>query len=446
MAVTEPGPTGATGPTPAATTGAGPIGAGATGAGGRLFAGAAVVDITPSVGGSLAGFAARRSPSAGVHDPLLGTAVAVSDGVTTSVVICADLIALDPDTTRRIARDLHERTGIPEERVAVAVTHTHAGPAVTRGGIGGVADPVYVEDACARLVGVAVTALGRLAPAVLRRGCGELHGVAHNRRGGVLTDPAVPLLRLEREDGEPVATVFSHACHPVTLGPDNLRLTADWPGYARRHVESAIGGVAMFLQGCCGQLNTGHSAHDSLRGTGPDPGRTFEAAHRIGTQVAEAALAAGTEPVTGPVSVTATVVELPLGDPLPPGELRALADEDGGLWTGWALAQLDDPGPATVEVQVAVHRWGGVPLVFLPCEPFVELALELRAALGDPGLLVAGYTGGVPGYLPYPETHYDAGGYEIQEAHRAYGLRAAFTPDAGRLVLAAATSLAGEGA
>ncbi|MFC4120432.1 neutral/alkaline non-lysosomal ceramidase N-terminal domain-containing protein [Nonomuraea zeae] len=410
----------------------------------RLLAGAAVADITPPAGGSLAGYAARVSASTAVHDPLLATAVAVSDGATTSVVICADLIALDPDTTRRIARDVHERTGIPAERVAVAVTHTHAGPAVTRGGIGGVADPRYVEDACARIAGAGVAALAALEPAVLRRGCGTVHGVATNRRGGTLVDPAVPVVRLERENGEPIATVFSHACHPVTLGPDNLQLTADWPGYARRHLESGIGGVILFLQGCCGQLNTGHTALDSLRATEPQPGRTFEAAQRIGVQVGQAALEAATEPVLGPVSVAATPVELPLGDPLTPGELRALADEPGGIWTGWARAQLADTGPASVEVQVAVHRWGGVPLVFLPGEPFVEFAVELRAALGDPGLLVAGYTGGVPGYLPYPETHYAEGGYEICEAHRAYGPRAAFTPEAGRLVMAAARRLAAE--
>ncbi|GAA3548812.1 hypothetical protein GCM10022419_031420 [Nonomuraea rosea] len=414
------------------------------GEGVRLFAGAAVADITPPVGGSLAGYAARASGSTAVHDPLLATAVAVSDGVTTSIVISCDLIALDPDTTRRIAGDVQERTGIPAGRVAVAVTHTHAGPAVTRGGIGGVADPRYVGDACARIAGAAVAALGALEPAVLRRGCGTLHGVSANRRGGTLTDPAVPVVRLERENGEPIATVFSHACHPVTLGPDNHRITADWPGYARRHLESRIGGVALFLQGCCGQLNTGHTALDSLRAAEPQPGRTFEAAERIGAQVGEAVLAAGTEPAAGPVSVAATRVELPLGDPLTPGELRALAAEPDGIWTGWARAQLAGTGPAAVEVQVAVHRWGGVPLVFLPGEPFVEFAVELRAALGDPGLLVAGYTGGVPGYLPYPETHYAAGGYEICEAHRAYGLRAAFTPDAGRQVMAAARALAGE--
>ncbi|MEO3805918.1 neutral/alkaline non-lysosomal ceramidase N-terminal domain-containing protein [Nonomuraea sp. B1E8] len=409
-----------------------------------LLAGAAVADITPRPGGSLAGYAARTSASTAVHDPLLATAVAVSDGTTMSVVICADLVALDPDTTRHIAGDLRERTGIPEERVAVAVTHTHAGPAVTRGGIGGVADPSYVRHACSRIVAAAEAALDAMAPAVLRRGSGTLDGVASNRRGGTLTDPVVPVVRLEREGGEPIATVFSYACHPVTLGPDNLQVTADWPGYARRHVESRAGGVAVFLQGCCGQLNTGHTALDSLRRAEPQPGRTFEAAERIGTLVGEAALGAATAPAAGPVSVAAARVELPLGEPLPPDRLRELADEPGGIWAAWARAQLAGTGPAAVEVQVAVHRWGGVPLVFLPGEPFVEFAVELRAALGDPGLLVAGYTGGVPGYLPYPEAHYEAGGYEICEAHRAYGLRAAFTPEAGRLVMAAATALAGE--
>ncbi|MEO3796136.1 neutral/alkaline non-lysosomal ceramidase N-terminal domain-containing protein [Nonomuraea sp. B10E15] len=427
-----------------------------------LLAGAAVADITPRPGGSLAGYAARTSPSTEVHDPLLATAVAVSDGTTTSVVICADLVALDPDTTRHIAGDLRDSTGIPEERVAVAVTHTHAGPAVTRGGIGGVADPSYVRHARSRIVAAGEAALDAMTPAVLRRGSGTLDGVASNRRGGTLTDPVVPVVRLEREDGEPIATVFSYACHPVTLGPDNLQITADWPGYARRHVESGAGGVAVFLQGCCGQLNTGHTAIDSLRGAGPRPGRTFEAAERIGTLVGEAVLGTATRPLaarpagspagsptgsstgSGRVSVAAARVELPLGEPLPPDRLRELADEPGGIWAAWARAQLTGTGPAAVEVQVAVHRWGGVPLVFLPGEPFVEFAVELRAALGDPGLLVAGYTGGVPGYLPYPETHYEAGGYEICEAHRAYGLRAAFTPEAGHLVMAAARALAGE--
>ncbi|MEU8360129.1 neutral/alkaline non-lysosomal ceramidase N-terminal domain-containing protein [Nonomuraea sp. NPDC048882] len=409
-----------------------------------LLAGAAVADLTPPVGGSLAGYAARLSPSAAVHDPLPATAVAVSDGTATSVVICADLIALDPTTVRSVAAEVHERTGIPAEAVAVAVTHTHAGPAVTKGGIGGVADPAYVAHARARMADAGAAALAALTPAVLRRGHGTLHGVAHNRRGGTLTDPAVPVVRLERADGEPIATVFSHACHPVTLGPDNLSVTADWPGYARRHVESAIGGVALFLQGCCGQLNTGHAAVDSLRpGAGPMPGRTFEAARENGALVGQAVLDAGTRAVTGPVSVAAAPVALPVGEPLTADELRRLAGEPGGIWAGWARAQLRDPGPGAVEVQVAVHRWAGVPLVFLPGEPFVEFALELRAAAGDPGLLVAGYTGGVPGYLPYPESHYAAGGYEIEEAHRAYGLRAAFTPEAGRLVMAAARELLG---
>ncbi|MFC5833840.1 neutral/alkaline non-lysosomal ceramidase N-terminal domain-containing protein, partial [Nonomuraea insulae] len=160
----------------------------------HLLAGAAVADITPPPGGSLAGYAARVSASIAVHDPLLATAVAVSDGAATSLVISADLIALDPDTTRRIARDLRERTGIPEDAVAVAVTHTHAGPAVTRGGIGGVADPRYVEHACAQIVAAGAAALDALAPAVLRRGHGTLHGVATNRRGGTLTHPAVPVV------------------------------------------------------------------------------------------------------------------------------------------------------------------------------------------------------------------------------------------------------------
>lgn len=422
-----------------------------------LYAGAAVSDITPEPGGSMAGFAARQEPSAGVHDPLSAVAVAVADTATTSVVIAADLIALDPETAAAVAERVSARTGVPARNVAVAVTHTHGGPAVTRGGIGGVADSGYVASLVERLARAGVSAVGRLVPATVASGHARLTDVAHNRRGGTLTDPCVPVLRLDHTDGKPLATVFSHACHPVVLGPDNREITADWPGRARRTVEDSLGGTALFLQGCAGQLNTGHSAQASYRGT-RSADRTFAAAERIGDRVARAVVAAaGTAvPGTGPVRVAAADLDLPLGPPVPRDDLRAQAEQwaraaaaaDPGergvprCWARWAHACLDTPAPATVGVPVAVHRWGPARLAFLPAEPFAEFALGLRDALADPGLLVAGYTGGVPGYLPYPPDAYLDGGYEVLEAHRAYGLPAAFAPAAGPQVAAAARALA----
>ena len=383
-----------------------------------LLAGAASTDITPEVGTDLSGYAARQAPASGVHDQLTASALAVSDGDATSLLIVADLVALDPEQAEHVRHELHRLAGIQPAHVAVSVSHTHSGPAVTRSGIGGVADQSYVRGMLDALIRVGSQALRALEPALLARGTGHLTGVSSNRRGGSETDPLVPVVRIRRPDGTGIATVFSHACHPVALGPDNLLVTADWPGFARAAISRFADGVPVFLQGCCGQLNTGHAATtDGTRGTQPQDERTFAAAERLGTEVATAVRSAlrasvAVEPAGHPsVAVVTEDVDLPLDLPGPPDQDRP-----------------------TLTVPVSAHRWGNVRLLFLPGEPFVEFALELRQALADPELPVIGYTGGVPGYLPYPPAHYLAGGYEVTDAHFWYGQPAAFAPAAGERV------------
>ena len=66
-----------------------------------FHAGAAVVNITPEVGLSMAGFAARSAPAAGSHDPLTARAVVVED----TAILCADVIGLHEDMSRRFVSD-----------------------------------------------------------------------------------------------------------------------------------------------------------------------------------------------------------------------------------------------------------------------------------------------------------------------------------------------------
>ena len=45
--------------------------------------------------------------------------------------------------------------------------------------------------------------------------------------------------------------IYSYACHPTTLGPDNYYISADYPGIVRRILEEWHPGlVPVFLQGC----------------------------------------------------------------------------------------------------------------------------------------------------------------------------------------------------
>ena len=53
--------------------------------------------------------------------------------------------------------------------------------------------------------------------------------------------------------------LFNYACHGVVMGPDNIDVSADWIGAARKTLEeNPTIGTAMFLQGCCGNINPGY--------------------------------------------------------------------------------------------------------------------------------------------------------------------------------------------
>lgn len=418
-----------------------------------LVVGTAVRDITPPIGGQLAGFAARTAASQRVNDPLSARAVAVSDGGAISVVVALDLIALTVDQHRAWQQHAARSAGIASSSVVLSATHTHGGPTVTPGALGAEPDEAYLRSLEQCVADVVVEACGRMEAATITEAAGRCPDVAHNRRqpGGPI-DPLVPVITICDERGATKAVVFSYACHPVVLGADNLALTADWPGAARRSIEQSLpGATAVYLQGCCGQLNTGHSPSASMT-TAPQHGRTFAEAQRVGERIAAQVLAVrGGEQTPRAVDVAVADQGVTIEYRAPGPELARdvdawngeLADADPAraailaTWLEWAA---NTPGltPTHTEATVAAHRWGDAVLSFLPGEPFVEMALDIRDATGLDQLLTAGYSGGVPGYVPYPSEAYRAGGYEVEEAHRFYGKPGVVEPRTGSRIFEAA--------
>lgn len=369
------------------------------------LAGVATRDCTPPAGLAMSGFAARTRPAAGTHDPITVRALAVDD----TAVVTVDACGLHEDFCAAV------RAELPGAAVVTA-THTHGGPATVPGRLGGPVDPGYLAALRAACVAAAREAVDARQPATLEVGTGPDPGLARNRRraDGPVFAP-LTVLRFRRGDGGPLATVVSYPCHPVVLGPDNLLWTADYPGVVRAVMEAAEpGSSCLFLTGCCGELNTGHSARDSMT-LGGAAGRTFAAAERTGRRIAEAALAV----VAGEV-------------PGPPGSTAA---------SGEVVLPLRTTGaPASWTARVTVLRWGGLRIVALPGEPFSVTARRTAALIGGE-CLVVGYADGSPGYLP-PREEYPYGGYEVEEAHRYYGMPGPFAPGGAEALTKLAEELA----
>ncbi|MGO4722377.1 MULTISPECIES: hypothetical protein [unclassified Inquilinus] len=417
---------------------------------GQVQAGVAVVDVTPPPGLAMSGFAARTAPASGVHDPLTVRAVAVGD----TAIVVADVIGLHEDSCRRI----RERAGLPDGHLVVAATHTHGGPVAMPGRLGPGLDEAYLErleQACVQAVGAA---LASRRPARLGFGLGADPGIARNRRhAGGPVDPALPMLRIRDAEGAVIAVVASHALHPVVLGADNTRFTADYPGAVRRRIEAAHpGAVALFLTGCTGDINMGHSAQASIS-TAPRPDRSFAEAERIGARIADAALQAPDRPLGDHIAAGCTELHLALArtEMEAPAALamewrRQAAAADPAraallrIWIEWAETKAPLP-LAPWPARVTVLDWGGLRIIALPGEIFAQTALDLRRSLdGDPlrgPTMTIGFADGCPGYVP-PAAEYPHGGYEVEEAHRYYGMPAAMAPGSAERLAAAALDLA----
>lgn len=410
-----------------------------------LLAGVAVIEITPPAGQEMSGFGARTLPATGAHDPLTVRALVVGD----TALAVADVIGIDSGLSARVRARLPLAPG----RVTLAAVHNHGGPVSMAGRLSARADPAWLE----RLENAFVEAISRAyegrVEVRLSGGIGAEPGVAKNRRhpGGPV-DEGVPVLRLDRMDGTTLAILVSYACHPVVLGADNLRWTADYPFFTRAALEEALpGAVALFATGCPGDVNTGHSAHASLSLAANDA-RSYREAARIGRAVAASALAAR----LSPLSDTACAAEA--GTVLPferretdLGQLAARWRLEAGsadpvrahllrIWAAWAES-LPDSAPEPLPARVTAMDWGGARILGLPGEIFAATALGLRERLDAKPLFVLGYCDDNPGYIP-PRGEFAHGGYEVDEAHRFYGLPAGFAPGSAENLSEAAETAA----
>lgn len=411
-----------------------------------IAAGAARAIITPRVGVDLCGFGGRAGPSQGVHDDLRACALALSDGETGILIVTLDLIGLLHDDVVNLRHRVRERTGIPPEGVMFCCSHTHSGPVTACLEGLGKQDKGYLKRLGNQLVDLAeeawttrrqskVAAL-RTPPVSVGINRREVRNgrmvIGINENG--TTAPYVDVLAVDGLDDTPIARLFCHAAHAVTLGGDNLQISGDWPGYAQRILEDQLGDtcVALFMQGCCGNINS-------------HPRGSFEHAEAQGRTIARAVCDANAEADWStdiPVSAASAPLELTLLPPPSPedaqAELTRLEDtqtaERGSANYGnqimnehmveWArqIAELAERPlqERTIPFEVQGIRAGEFAVVGLPGEVFVEYALNIDADSPFGVTTVAAYTNGNVGYIPtaaaYPE-----GGYEVTSAIRFYG-------------------------
>ena len=168
----------------------------------------------------MAGYAARVSPAATVHDPLEAQALALGTPTNALVVVVCDLLAVDERLVEAV-RD-RVRAQRPGASVWLSATHTHSGP-----DIGGPLsehppDSAIRESIVAGATRAALSATAALRPVRASWASGEVRGVATNRdhpeTGEDLTLDLLCLFEAESHASMPIAVFGSFPCHPTVLG------------------------------------------------------------------------------------------------------------------------------------------------------------------------------------------------------------------------------------
>src|SRR5262249_23770092 len=162
---------------------------------------------------------------------------------------------------KRLRREVARTSGI--SYVLVAATHTHSGPAI-RDEYPPKEGPDWESGVLQKVGRVIDEAHQRAVEARIGTGYGSVL-IGHNRLrpepDGTVTwfernntmvptspvDPTVSVLRVDAADGEPIAVLVNHACHPVVFGSDNLQYSADYPAVMATTVEREVGGQPLAM-------------------------------------------------------------------------------------------------------------------------------------------------------------------------------------------------------
>ncbi|MCL6518661.1 MAG: neutral/alkaline non-lysosomal ceramidase N-terminal domain-containing protein [Armatimonadetes bacterium] len=420
----------------------------------KLLAGVAKAVINPPVGVDLSGYASRTSGSTGIHDDLHAKALVISDGSTKAAVVTLDLVGIDARQVADLRAEISSKTDVPMGNILISASHTHTGPATQELRVCGRVHEPYVRDLLKKITLTVEEAEKCMQPAEFGYSVGRAN-IAVNRRlrtqtgethlmpnpAGV-TDPDVGVWYFRNMKGEPIAILFNYACHAVVIG-DVLEISADWPGVAQRTVEQDVGGQAMFLQGCCGNIN-------------PRERFSWQIVEKLGREVADAVKNVLPDiHLTSDVkiSVAREVIELPLQPPPSREELeRIIAETEKSMqaseptstdwrinaaYNDWAKTLLTGESKPSISTEVFRLRLGDYNIVTLPGEAFVEYALQIKAM--KPNTIVAAYSNGNIGYVPI-KSAFPEKGYEVEVAYKLYGEQM-ITDDAEDLILTAACRL-----
>ncbi len=404
-----------------------------------LLGGVARVNLTPPLEWkySLGGYGARMSkPAEGIHDWIWAKALVLKQGETRFVLVTADILAFPPTFKPKLVERLKSQ-GWGPENIMLLPSHSHASldmSAINSNNVLnlpqiGIYDPRLESFVLDKIEQVIREASAQLQPVLVGTLVDSLQGLNRNRRGDGITDRALTVTRIDREDGTPLAVLVNWTAHPTIMSDEDMLVSAGWPGVLQRELEVWIGGgiTAMYYNGAEGDQSP----------AGAVGGSHYEQIEDYGRKIAKECLALyrriEVEP-EAPLACAYGTITLPERQAHPQFALTGGAEY--GLTDEKMRLLLDTMVPARVGLNVV--RIGELVIAGVPGEMIASLGLRIKEELkraGVPFPTIGGLANEWISYILSP-SEYREGGYEASVSF--YG------PELGPTVVEGVLSVASE--
>jgi len=241
-----------------------------------LMIGYSTMNITPQYSVPLGGYGnSSTRMSNGFLDYLYTTAMAISDGENTVILIENDLAAAVSSVFGEVREAISEETGIPESNIMIAVDHVHSAPDLWNTAEGSIGQ--YTSELKKNMKKNALAALENIKPATFSYGAdvvencsfvrhyvledghvrGPNFGLQYNSpKIGHTHEPdrQMQVVKIEREGEKPIVLVNWQSHPQMATGSNYNSITSDTIGAMRDYVKQQENCDFMYFLGASGDV------------------------------------------------------------------------------------------------------------------------------------------------------------------------------------------------
>ncbi len=424
--------------------------------GGKVFkASAAASNITPWLDEGIVG-GWSSPPGKYIHDELYARCLVLDDGSTQLAIVIVDNLGLAREVCDRAKQSIREHTGLPEDHVLIAATHTHSSISARPPNVLKPEEDLnqYGQFVARRISDGVRRAMAHLEPARIAWGTVDVPEHVNNRRwfmkpeiklvnpfGGLdkvrmnppasspdLLEPAGPVdpqvcfISIQSRDGRPIALLANYSLHYVGgVGPGHI--SADYFGVFADRIQELLKAdrleppfVGILSNGASGDVN-------NISFQKPRPAKKpYEQMRYVAYDLAQKVFEAHQDLQWQdwvPLGMLQQELVLKVRKPTPEQLKRAkeilagappLPERPHEETYARRLVQLAE-SPDTVSVPLQAMRIGEVGITAIPFEVFAEIGLEIKEKSPFRPTFTISHANGSYGYLPTPRQH-ELGGYE----------------------------------